>query len=100
MLPRCYFPRKSHHIPGKTAFLAQLLHCAMESVACPMGPCAGADSHQSIAEMAAGITVQSYPATDRCWRSLAAGRPLVRPFGPSCLAWRTRSLLTSPVETE
>jgi hypothetical protein len=36
MLQGGYSPKKTEVIPGMTAVLAQLLHCLIESVACPM----------------------------------------------------------------
>jgi hypothetical protein len=44
MLRTGYIPQKSYHFSAMTDPLAQLLHCVMETVACPMDPCADADS--------------------------------------------------------
>jgi hypothetical protein len=39
-----YIPPNSDHFYGTMAALAQLLHCLIEWVACPMDPCAEPDS--------------------------------------------------------
>jgi hypothetical protein len=44
MLRAGYSSRKSDHFSAINAYLAQLLHCKMQSVACPMEPRADADS--------------------------------------------------------
>jgi hypothetical protein len=47
MLRPGYIPPKSYHFYGMTAALAQLLHCLIELVACPMEPEAEADSRDA-----------------------------------------------------
>jgi hypothetical protein len=44
MLRAGYMSQKSYHFLTRLDRLAQVLHCLMETVACPMGRCADADS--------------------------------------------------------
>jgi hypothetical protein len=64
MLRPGYIPQKSYHILAETAALAQLLHCLMQCAACPMDPCAEADSRSDAGSApAAWKPKQRVPAT-------------------------------------
>src|SRR3954453_18002514 len=78
--------KENYHISARTASLARVLHCIVELVACPIGPCADADSRPdaggapAVWNLSSASSITIYEERDhvqrfsvQCFRSVVRG---------------------------